>query len=116
MKDKLLKIINHYGVRVQLKYMQTEIFEFIEAVLEFENCNDSYNEDYDNKEIFVNKLQKLRGHIAEELADVKVMLNQFQEHYLISDERIENIMNEKIERQLKRIGKENEDLKKLNIE
>lgn len=108
MRNKLLNIINHYGVKLQLKYMQTEMFELIEAILDFENCNDSYNEDYDDKEVFANKLLKLRGHIAEEIADVKVMLNQFQEHYMISDERIEEIKKEKIERQLKRIEEEDE--------
>lgn len=107
MNNKLLKIINYYGVKPQLKYMQTEMYELIEAILDFENCNDSYNEDYDDKELFVDKLQKLRGHIGEEIADMQVMLSQVQEHYLISDEYIESIKEQKVDRQLKRIEEEN---------
>jgi len=42
-------------------------------------------------------------HIAEELADVMVMLKQFQHYYGISDEEIEKIMKEKVDRQIKRI-------------
>ena len=32
-----LEIIKHYGVRKQLKYFQTEIYELIEAVLSYED-------------------------------------------------------------------------------
>lgn len=48
-------------------------------------------------------------HIAEEIADIMVMLKQFQYYYGISDEEIEDIMKFKINRQLERIeleGKE----------
>lgn len=37
MKDKLLKIINTYGVLTQLKYFQSEVFEFNEAIFDYEN-------------------------------------------------------------------------------
>ena len=33
MKDKEKQINNQYGVLPQLKYMQTEMFEFIEAIM-----------------------------------------------------------------------------------
>ena len=33
MKEKLLKIINHYGVMLQLKYLQSEVFELNEAII-----------------------------------------------------------------------------------
>ena len=33
MKKDLLKIINHYGLNEQLKYMQSEIYELNEAVI-----------------------------------------------------------------------------------
>ena len=41
--------------------------------------------------------------VKEELADVMVMLKQFQYYYGITDEEITEIMNYKIERQLDRI-------------
>ena len=48
-----------------------------------------------------------KEHIAEEIADVMVMLKQFQYYYGIEDEQIKEIMKQKIERQLKRISEEN---------
>ena len=49
-----------------------------------------------------------RTHIKEEIADVMVMLRQFQLYFDISDDEIKEIMNSKIERQLKRITKKDE--------
>jgi len=99
-KNRLLKIVNHYGIRKQLKYFQSEIFELDEAIIDYEN----YEELVD---IEKNTKKDLKSHIVEEIADVTVMLKQFQYYYDISDEEIENIMNFKIERQLERIEKEN---------
>ena len=95
MKEELLKIVKHYGVLNQLKYIQTEYFELDEAILDKEykesNCGTPY----------------IR-HIAEELADVLVMLKQIQYYYDIKDEDVKEIMKGKIERQLERIKNEQE--------
>lgn len=91
MKEDLLKIINFYGVENQLKYIHSEYFELDEAILV---SDDSYPYD---KEIDC---------IAEELADIMVMLKQFQYYYKIEDKQIEDIMKYKIKRQLERIDKE----------
>lgn len=91
MKDNLLKIINHYGPLNQLKYIQTEYFELDEAIFDCEYDSENWNNDY------------LKRHITEELADVMVMLKQFQYYYDIKDENVEEIMNQKINRQLDRI-------------
>ena len=85
MKEKLLEIINHYGVLPQLKYFQSEIFELNEAIIKHEVLGCGYQ------------------HIVEEIADVQVMLNQFKKYYKIIDEEVEKVMNYKIDRQLKRI-------------
>lgn len=87
MKEDLFKIINTYGVMPQLKYFQSEVFELGEAIIK-----EQYGEDDIN-------------HIVEEIADVTVMLKQFQYYYGISDEEIEDVMKQKIERQLKRIDR-----------
>ena len=96
MKDDLLKIISFYGVMSQLKYFQSEVFELNEAIIkkEIEYCfcettkkMDEYN----------------TNHIAEEIADCYVMLEQFRLYYGISDEEIKEVMDEKINRQIKRI-------------
>lgn len=93
MDDKLKQIINHYGVIPQLKYLQSEVFEFNEAVIRAEN-----------------KFEPIIDidHITEEMADVFVMLFQFKEYYHIDGKDIMRIMKQKIDRQLKRIEKENE--------
>ena len=90
MQNKLLKIINHYGIMKQLKYIHSEYFELDEAILK------SYDTMYDYE----------IEHIAEEIADVIVMLKQIQYYYEIEDKQIEEIMNRKIDRQIERIENE----------
>lgn len=92
MKEKLLKIINNYGVIPQLKYLQSEVFEFNEAVLDYERDETGL---------------ETKDHIQEEFADLMVMLEQFKVYYNLSNEDIMEIMKYKIERQLKRIEEEN---------
>lgn len=95
-----LEIIKHYGVRKQLKYFQTEIYELIEAVLSYEDRKKlTYSIDDTFKEV-------LKKDIAEEIADVQVMLNQFKAFYRIKDEDVEEVMKYKIDRQLERIRDE----------
>ncbi len=96
MKEKLLKIIEHYGEEKQLKYIHTEYFELDEAILNYWN-DETYYEEVERND---------KEHIAEEIADVMVMLKQFQYNHEITDEQIEDIMNYKIDRQLKRIEEE----------
>lgn len=92
MKEKLLKIINNYGVNHQLKHLYTEMYEFTEAVLDYEHDETG----------LIN-----RDHIQEEFADLMVMLEQFKVYYNLSNEDVLETMKYKIERQLKRIEEEN---------
>lgn len=96
MKDNLLKIINNYGVRNQLKKIHEEYFELDEAIMTYQFSR-SFNDRF------------LVANIAEEISDVMVMLKQFQYKFNISDEEILHIMNSKIDRQLERIEVENEE-------
>ena len=96
MKEKVLRIINNYGAIPQLKYMQTEMFEFVEAIIKYENIPNGIYEHIKNE---------YKEHIAEEIADITVMLKQFQYYYGITDEEIINNMQFKIKRQLERIKK-----------
>lgn len=84
MKRDLLNIINYYGIKNQLKYIHSEYFELDEAIIRGDK----------------------EEHIAEEIADIMVMLKQFQYYYDISDTNIEFIMSKKIHRQLERIRNE----------
>lgn len=99
MKDKEKQIINHYGVLPQLKYMQTEMFEFIEAILTVEHKLKGYV-----SWLYLEPEDKT--HIEEEYADLTMMLEQFKEYYYLDEDNIQRIKEQKIERQLKRIEKE----------
>ena len=68
MQEDLLKIINHYGVMKQLKYFQSEVFELNEAIITREI-------DYNSLDATEKIIEIDKQHIAEEIADVLVMLN-----------------------------------------
>lgn len=95
MKEDLLKIINHYGVRGQLRQFNEESYELEEAIINAEN----------NKLIGISRKPSELAieHIAEEIADVCVMLREFMEYYNITQDEITEIMEYKINRQLERI-------------
>lgn len=95
MKQDLLTIINHYRVIPQLKYLQTEIFELNQAIIEYQ---------YDENKYYENVEKMLKKHIEEEFADVMVMLEQFKAYYELDNGRIVDIMYQKIDRQLERIA------------
>ena len=84
MENKLLTIFNTYGKSHQVSKLLEEVGEFIETVM---------NEDKEN--------------MVKEMADIMVLLKQFQYYYGIEDKEIEEVMKYKIERQLKRIENEN---------
>lgn len=94
MKEDLETIINHYGVKKQLKYIHSEYYELDEAILA-----NWYDVDGVTDVGYVE-------HIREEIADVMVMLKQIQYYYEIPDEEIEDVMKYKVQRQIERIEKE----------
>ena len=102
MEEKLLQIINHYGIRNQQRKLNEESYELIEAI-------NVYEEQKVVCELCCKRLHvdKEKEHITEELADVCVMLCQFKEYYQIDGNDILRIMNEKIDRQLGRLENEN---------
>lgn len=112
MNEKLRRIINHYGVKKQLKYFQSEIFELNEAIIQYEErkrnpidivCNalEPIMASMNNR-----KAIKSTDEIKGEIADVMVMLNQIQLNYNISTEEVKEVMKSKIDRQLQRINEE----------
>ena len=115
MKKDLMKIINYYGIKKQLKYFQSEIYELNEAVIQHEErkrnpidivCNalEPVVATLNNR-----KPIKTTDAIKDEIADVMVMLKQIQYLYEINDIEITNVMKQKISRQLERI-KEDQDV------
>lgn len=111
MNEKLRKIINHYGLNKQLKYFQSEVFELNEAIIKRRNTGilervadgiastfaQVLNTEYKDYSI---------EYIKKEIADVMIMLKQFQLYYNISTEDIKEVMKNKVNRQLERIAKE----------
>ena len=93
MNEDLLKIILHYGVNAQQRQLAEEVFELQEAITTLD-CRryDIEGDETDN--------------IAEEIADVLVLLNQFKAYYNISDTTLLVFMKGKIDRQLERIKNE----------
>ena len=108
MKDNLLKIIAHYGLLKQLKYFQSEIFELNEAIIRFEQFKyDVATANEYGYDEYMEKVNENISHIAEEIADCYVMLEQFRQYYEITNQELKEIIKFKIKRQLERI-KENE--------
>lgn len=105
MQNKLLQIINHYGIMKQLKYIHSEYFELDEAIVEYQYLYNHYIGDR------ARQMTITKEHITEEIADVMVMLKQFQYYYGIEDKQVEDVMQYKIDRQLDRIEKENSNVK-----
>ena len=93
MRYKLLNIFYHYGIFNQMKKLNEECYELIEAINDFMYETDD------------KKLLDCYNHVTEEFADVMVVLEQFKTHYELDNERIMEIMEQKIDRQLERIEK-----------
>lgn len=93
MKDKLKRIIEHYGINAQQRQFAEEVFELQEVITKAEQ---------------INKLSNAfsKEDIAEEIADCMVMLNQFKEYYNITDKQINEQIEYKVNRQIERIEKE----------
>ena len=100
MKEDLLKIIKHYGINAQQRKLAEEVFELQEAITTHELKNSvSY-------EIPLTEIVETKEHIAEEIADVMVLLNQFKAYYNIPNETVLVFMRGKVNRQLERIRNE----------
>lgn len=84
------KIIEHYGVRKQLKKLSEEVYELQEAVIEYG----------------LMPCEENKGNVVEEMADVMVLLKQFADWFEITPENIAEIMLNKVDRTLERIKEE----------
>ena len=85
MNEDYKKIADHYGLRRQLWQTVEEMAELTQVI-----CKTGR---YD--------MDTVRDHLAEEVADVSIMIDQIV--YLLGDNMIAKIREEKINRQLERI-------------
>lgn len=96
MENDFFRIVKHYGVLNQARHFHEENYELIEAMFDYEYADHSGDSDYE---------ERLKEHIAEEIADNLNFLKQFQLYYGIEDEVIEDIREFKNKRTLERIVK-----------
>jgi NTP pyrophosphatase (non-canonical NTP hydrolase) len=89
------KIIEHYGIRNQLKKLSEEVYELQEAVIDLQDFN-----------AFECKDEQLTQDVIEEIADVFVILRQLVMQFDISQNDIEDMADYKVKRTLERIEKE----------
>ena len=95
MNEAIRKIADHYGLIPQLNVATEELAELIQAIARFRRV--------DERDML--ELARRKNLVAEEIADVEVMLAQIK--YLMKiDERVEAVAKYEIERQLKRMKKE----------
>lgn len=85
MKREALKIFNHYGYKNQLKKLSEEVYEFIEAVIEYEEGIDDIR------------------HVIEEMGDIETILYQFKEANDIKGAEICDVVEFKLSRECGRI-------------
>lgn len=100
LEEKEKKIIDHYGLRNQLKHLFSEIFELMEAIIE----QDIYIqlEPFFKKKFKVDR-QLLHKHTTEEFADTEHLLDQVALKLEIVRNEVLKVKEYKADRQLGRI-------------
>ena len=99
---KIQRIFKHYGEQSQLQKTQEELHELDEAIQKLIDLN---NED-SRTSFYHSERDFLKDHIAEELADVRIMIDQIA-FGLGIEKRCAEWREFKINRQLERIQNEN---------
>ena len=88
-KAKCKQILEHYGAENQRRQLCEECAELIQAAIKYERTSP-------NLEAY--------SHLCEELADVMIMIEQIK--LTVSENAVNSFINEKIERQMRRIESE----------
>ena len=97
MKEKLLKIIKHYGLNHQQRKLEEEVYELQEAITRYEMARET------NSTGGVYSLVAFEEHITEEIADVCVLLMQIANYFKLDIPSIDRTMEMKIDRQIERM-------------
>lgn len=100
--ERYLDIINYFGLRNQMKKLNEELYEFLEAVDNFEDASIELNT-LTNSHYAPEELAVFRGHVIEELGDVLILLTQFIAKYDIKESELDKWMDYKLERTEDRI-------------
>lgn len=92
-----LDVIEYFGVRNQMKKLNEECFEFLEAVDNYEDELAFHLTDRVGENMS-------RDHVIEEMGDILTILTQFIEKYEILQEELDPYMGFKLQRTLDRIN------------
>ena len=95
---KIQRIFKHYGEQSQLMKTQEELRELDEAIQKLVDLRN----DEKRTALYQNERDFLKDHFAEELADVRIMLDQI-EYGLGIEKRCADWREFKLNRQLKRM-------------
>ena len=97
-----LDIINHFGLRQQMKRLNEEVYELLEAIDAYE---DAVMEQEGSREPFytVAEMAIFRDHVVEEMGDVLILLTQFLARYEIAKPELDTWMDAKLDRTQERI-------------
>lgn len=97
MKEELLQIMGHFGLKKQLRKLQEEIDELKEAIIVYD-LKESVE-----YEIPLTEIIGCKDHIAEELVDVTIVLKQICYYLELNDFKLSEIEETKVKRTLDRI-------------
>ena len=98
LEEKEKAIIDHYGLRNQLKHLFSEIYELTEAILEQEIYTNIENVFHCGIDTIY-----LKEHTNEEFGDTEHLLDQIALKLEIVREKVLKVKEYKADRQLKRI-------------
>lgn len=87
-KEKLYHIFNHFGYKHQVLKINEESKELQDALIE----------------MYKEPTEQNKQHVAEEIADVIVVIKQFKQHFKISDKKLKELVDYKIQRTVDRIN------------
>lgn len=99
--DIYLDIINHFGRKNQMKKLNEEVYELLEAINNYEEIvfeNETYDDPYS-----IDELNIFREHIIEEMGDVLILLTEFIGVYDIKKVELDKWMDYKLDRTMNRI-------------
>lgn len=104
MNGKLRKIMNYYGMAEQLKYFQGKVFDLNEAIIIKRNTGvlESLALEITNA-LLPKKFDYTRENIKKEIADVMIMIKQFQLYYDISTDELKEVITSRIDKKLEKI-------------
>lgn len=102
MRDRYLRIINFFGVRNQMKKLNEECYELIEAIDDYEDYM-SFGDGCNKDKINSSMETMFRNDIIEEMADLLTLCTQFVYKYDIKQEEIDSVMDFKLMRTEDRI-------------